>query len=259
MDLESFEIIFDYVAEPDIKDVILIEGLPGVGNVGKIAADYIVNHTDTKKFANIYSKYFPPQVLIDDKGVIKLVRNELWYLKRKEGNDLVFLLGDHQSVSSEGQYNLAHAILNEINRKFGIKRIFTLGGYGVGKLVDRPKVLGAATSTQLVDEFKPLGVVFSEEGPANGIVGASGLLLGIGKLMGIDGICLMGETSGYLLDPKSAAAIINVLERVLKLGVDMTDLAEKIGHLETITRHLVAMEQAMIQEEKKKKDLDYIG
>jgi len=47
---------------PDLRAPILIEGLPGVGNVGKLAAEHLVEQMKAVKFADIYSKHFPPQV-----------------------------------------------------------------------------------------------------------------------------------------------------------------------------------------------------
>ncbi len=73
------DIIMITSEEPELNEPILIEGLPGVGNVGKLAAEHLVEQLKAIKFAEIYSKYFPPQVLLDDDGVIRLVSNELYY------------------------------------------------------------------------------------------------------------------------------------------------------------------------------------
>jgi len=103
------EIIISIIEKPKIKNVILIEGLPGVGNVGKLAAEHLIDELKAVKFADIYSKYFPPQVLVDDNGVVKLVNNELYYVKhnKKIKKDLIFLVGDYQGLTPEGQYNLS--------------------------------------------------------------------------------------------------------------------------------------------------------
>ena len=74
------DIIIKMVEEPKLKNPVLIEGLPGVGNVGKLAAEHLIEQLEAKKFADIYSRYFPPQVLVNDNGTIKLVNNELFYL-----------------------------------------------------------------------------------------------------------------------------------------------------------------------------------
>ena len=67
------------IEEIKLKDAILLEGLPGVGNVGKLAAMHLIEELKAKKCTEIYSSHFPPQVLIDDDGVVKLVNNELYY------------------------------------------------------------------------------------------------------------------------------------------------------------------------------------
>ena len=67
------------MGRPKLRSPILIEGLPGVGNVGKLAADHLISELKAKKFAEIHSKYFPPQVLVQPDGTIRLVNNELYY------------------------------------------------------------------------------------------------------------------------------------------------------------------------------------
>lgn len=48
-----------------------------------------------------------------------------------------------------------------------------------------------------MDELKKYGVVFGE---ANGsIIGAAGLLLGLGKIRKMDGACLMGKPTEVML------------------------------------------------------------
>ena len=84
------DIIIKYIEKPELKNPVLIEGLPGVGNVGKLAAEHLRDELEGTKFADIYSKYFPPQVLVSDEGIVKLVNNELFYVK-SEQQDLIFL------------------------------------------------------------------------------------------------------------------------------------------------------------------------
>jgi uncharacterized protein (TIGR00162 family) len=241
---------------PVLEDPILVEGLPGVGNVGKLAAEHLVEQLKATKFADIYSKYFPPQVLVDDEGLIRLVNNELYYSKG-EGKrpDIVILVGDYQGLSPEGQYELSDHVLN-VMKGMGVKRVYTLGGYGVGKMLDKPRVLGAATDKELVEEMKEKGVIFSKGEPGSGIVGASGLLLGLGKIYGMRSVCLMGETSGYFVDPKGAEAVLRILTGILNVEVDYKALEEKAEQIETITSKLKEIEAPTTP---KKEDLGYIG
>lgn len=249
------DIMIKYIEKPELKDPVLIEGLPGVGNVGKLAAEHLRDELDGKKFADIYSKYFPPQVLVSDEGIVKLVNNELFYVKTKH-NDLIFLVGDYQGLSPEGQYELSAEIL-VMAKEFGVKRIYTLGGYGLGRMVREPRVLGAATTEDLVNEMKEVGVVFNKGEPGSGIVGASGLLLGLGTLDGMEGVCLMGETSGYFVDPKSAQSVLSILTDILKVDIDFKKLESKAEQVEKITAQIKDIEKANV--ENQAEDLRYIG
>ncbi|HDO19142.1 MAG TPA: proteasome assembly chaperone family protein [Thermoplasmatales archaeon] len=244
--------------KPSLTNPILIEGLPGIGNVGKLAVEHLIESIGAKKFAEVYSKDFPPQVFINSDGTIKLVNNELYYwkAKSKKRRDLILLTGDYQGLSADGQYELADTIL-KIAKDFNVKQIFTLGGYGLGREIKEPQVLGAATSKRLVTRMKKYGVVFRENEPGGGIIGASGLLLGIGKLYGMEGVCLMGETPGYLVDPKSAKAVLKILNRVLGMDIDLTELENKAKEIEAIAQQLRNLEEGL--RERKQDDLRYIG
>jgi len=243
--------------KPKLKTPILIEGLPGIGNVGKLAVEHLIEVMRAKKFAELYSKDFPPQVFINPDGTIKLVNNEFfyWKAKRRSQRDIVFLTGDYQGLSSQGQYELAESILDVV-QSLGVKQMFTLGGYGLGREIKEPKVLFATTDKNLVKEMKQYGAVFKKNEPGGGIIGASGLLLGLGKLRGMTGTCFMGETPGYLVDPKSAKAVLRVLTKAVKLEVDLSRLEEKAREIEYIAQQLNEME-SMVKE--KPDDIRYIG
>ncbi len=193
---------------------------------------------------------------MDDEGVIKLVNNELYYSKADGVHpDLIILVGDYQGLTPEGQYDLSDFVL-QLGQKYGVQKVFTLGGYGIGKMVEKPRVLGAATSKDLVEEMKQKGVIFSKGEPGSGIVGASGLLLGLGKVYGMKAVCLMGETSGYFVDPKGAEAVLRILADILGVKIDFSELESKAEQIDLITSKLKEIESPI---EPKKEDLGYIG
>lgn len=243
--------------KPKLDNPLLIEGLPGIGNVGKLAVEHLIEETKAKRFAEIYSKDFPPQVFINPDGTVKLVNNEFYYLKAKKKNDrdIVLLTGDYQGLSSQGQYELVEKIL-DICEELGVKEIFTLGGYGLGHDIEEPKVLCATTDKSLVKVMKKHGAVFKKNEPGGGIVGASGLLLGIGKIRGFQGTCFMGETPGYLVDPKSAKAVLKVLMKATGVKVGLSALEKKAKEIEHIAHQLREIE-GMSKE--KNEELKYIG
>ncbi|HIJ06771.1 MAG: hypothetical protein XE11_0888 [Methanomicrobiales archaeon 53_19] len=235
----------------DYRASILIEGLPGVGHVGKLVADHIVDELDGVLLARIISHHFPPQVFITKEGVVNLPKNELYLVKSDP--PLLLLTGDCQSTSPEGHYILTEEYLN-LAERFGVQRIYTLGGYGVGRLVDEPRVLCAADRPALIEEAVNAGSVFSQEEPPGGIIGAAGLLLGLGTLRGMEGVALLGETSGYLVDPISAGSVLTVLSKMIGLYIDPSRLQETAAELEGALEKLKESEQDREQE-----DLSYIG
>lgn len=239
---------------PEVSKPVFIEGLPGVGNVGKLAAQHLVDALDAELWCDIFSHDFPPQVTVQENGTVRLVRNQLWWVQQKDAQDLVVLTGDYQPLSSEGQFALVEGVLDRLE-PLGCKRMVTLGGYGVGTGVDDPSVLGAATHLSVVEALEKVDVRFQADEPGGGIIGASGLFLGLGMERGLEGACLMGETSGYMVDPKAARAVLEALGNYLGQAFDMEDLEDKAREIDRIAQQLHEAEAAT----KEPGDLHYIG
>ncbi|HTT46356.1 MAG TPA: PAC2 family protein, partial [Thermoplasmata archaeon] len=106
------------------------------------------------------------------------------------------------------------------------------------RVIESPRVLGAATNPEQVEAMKKFGVVFSRNDPGGGLIGASGLFLGLGRLLGMQGVCLMGETSGYFVDPRSAEAVLKVLAKVLHVDIDFTALETKAHEVDRIAQKI---------------------
>lgn len=226
----------------DLDNPIMIEGLPGVGHVGKLVAEHLIEELDAEKIMEIYSHHFPPQVLVLDDGTVRMARNEVYGCKLKGTSDLLILVGDHQSSTTTGHYILTDLFLN-IAEQYNVKRIYTLGGYGIGQMVETPTVIGAVNNPKLLKEMEKYGVDFKQNEPGGGIVGASGLILGMGEKRSIDAICLMGVTSGYIVDPRSAQSVMKVLCKALNIDVDMGPLEDRAKEMEKIVAHLRELEQ----------------
>jgi uncharacterized protein (TIGR00162 family) len=186
--------------------------------------------------------------------------NELYYLKEvgEDNLDLIILVGNTQALTPEGQYLMCKDILDYVG-KFDINRIFTLGGMATGQPVEIPKVLGAATHEEDIELLKEAEIeIRSNDG---GIVGASGLFLGLAVRQGIHGSCLMGETPGYFIDAESAEAILNKLSYLLNFEINVDKLEERAEE----TRQMIAKAQQMEQDLINKAnagtadDLRYIG
>ena len=246
--MDDIEVRFsDKVPADEIKAAVLIEGLPGIGHVGKLVAEHMIQELGAEKVAEIHSIFFPPQVIIDEHGTVRLANNEMYYYAG-ETHRFLFLVGDYQATSSEGHYLLADAYL-DIAAECGVSRVYTLGGYGVGHLVDEPRVLGAVNQPDLRGMIEAAGGIVGRDEPGGGIIGAAGLLLGLGVSRGIEGVCLMGETSGYLVDPRSAASLLKVLTTLLAIEIDPTRLEQRACEMEHMLQKLIDGERVSQDDE----------
>jgi uncharacterized protein (TIGR00162 family) len=226
-------------AKPKLRNPIFVEGLPGIGHVGKLAAQHLVDASKATRWLTIHSSDFPPQVAVGEDGVLRLLRAELWTIPAAgTARPLVVMTGDAQPLTSHGQTELVEAVLDRIE-PLGCKELYTLGGYGTGTRVERPEVLAAATDKATASKLRKMGLKLpGDESPGGGIIGASGLFLGLGALRGMNGACLMGETNGYLVDPKAARAVLDSLSKVLGRAIDTKDLEKSAGELDRITSQL---------------------
>lgn len=243
-----------HVADPGLTDPILIEGLPGVGHVGKLAVEHLIEEGESTLVRRILSEHFPPQVSVDTSSTASLPATEVHSVDTG-GDDLLVVLGDHQAVTPMGHYRLTAAIL-DIAEEFGAERVFPLGGMPTGEVPDEPAVVGAVSRADLKDPLDADGVTFREREPTGGIVGVSGLLLGLGAERELDVACLMGETSGYLVDPRSAQAVLEVLSTTIDVSVGYEELEARAADMEAMIRRLREMQESSVPGED---DLRYIG
>ncbi|MFW5940127.1 MAG: PAC2 family protein [Halolamina sp.] len=293
------------LADPDLRDPVLVEGLPGVGHVGKLAAEHLLEEFESTLVRRVYADEFPPQVDVDDDGVASLTCASFHAVdlssptptevededgdgedsepdaeegaddqENPEGDaladggeiadegegdetedgeeedpgtvpverDLLVLTGNHQAGSNRGHYQLTEAFL-DVAEEFGVEEAYALGGVPTGELIEEHNVLGAVSDIELTDSLTEAGVEFRGDEPAGGIVGVSGLLLGLGGRRGFDVACLMGETSGYLVDPKSAKAVLETLERQLDFRVEFAALEKRAEEMEEVVGKIQQMQE----------------
>jgi len=316
IDIETLE-------SPELRDPVLVEGLPGVGHVGKLAAEHLLEEFESTLVRRVYADEFPPQVDVDEDGVASLtcasfhavdlssptptdvdeeekeeaeadeeaaesaddesnpeggaVADGGEAVEDAEGEepdgdetdeedvgtvpvdrDLLVLTGNHQAQSNAGHYEITEAFL-DVAEEFGVEEAYALGGVPTGELIEEHNVLGAVSDASLTDSLEDAGVEFCADEPAGGIVGVSGLLLGLGGRRDHDVACLMGETSGYLVDPKSAKAVLEVLEEQLEFRVDFAALEQRAEEMEEVVGKIQQMQQESGGGMPSEEELRYIG
>ena len=228
---ELEEISIEITTLPELNNPKLICGLPGSGYVGKLAVDYLIDKLGAKHFADIYSSSFPPQVSIRPDGTLDLVKNSMYYCKA-DSNDLVILTGDAQPVSAQGEYALAKEIIS-LCKKMNVGEIYTLAAYITGKFSKPPQVFGTSTSADKVKQFSEMGIQTMDKG---NITGMNGVIIGIAKQSSIMGVCLLGETSGYVIDASASKIVLESLCKLLNISFDMSELEKRAKDTEELIK-----------------------
>ncbi len=205
--------LFRFLFSPKVETPVFVEGLPGFGNIGKIAARMLIKSRHAKRFAELYSPYFPDYVIVDKKGVCRPPRYE-FYSSSTETPHFIILTGDAQPSLEDvtAHYQLCDEIL-DFAEKHGSRFIVTIGG--VPTPGTERAIYVAATSNDLALKFMDKGAVIYGKGR---IMGATGLLLGLAKRRGWDGVCLLGATTGMKADRESASKVFEFLTK--KLGTE---------------------------------------
>ena len=221
--------------KPKLNKPVLIEGLPGIGNVGKVAVDFMVDELKAVKLYELFSYTFPHSVFVNEKNLVELPTIEIYYKKMEGGNDLLLLAGDVQPIDEVSCYEFSEEILN-IVEDLGGAEVITLGGIGLQDAPKNPRVFCSGNSKDIIKRYKE-GTAANNDiyGTVGPIVGVSGLLLGLAGQRKIPAITLLAETYGHpmYLGVKGSREILKVINKKLGTGLNLNDLNKEIKELES--------------------------
>ncbi|MDW8021566.1 MAG: PAC2 family protein [Nitrososphaerota archaeon] len=210
------------IFEPGYEDyripgAVLIEGLPGVGLVAKVAVAYLIDKLKSKKICRFYSPFFPSTCYIRGGRLIPYFADI--YLA-EEPRPLLLLYGNAQPASYYGQHEFCEKVL-EVSLKLGANFIITLGGYGK-EMVSRVRTiyLSSTSDEAIKSALRRLDAV-----PYEGqIIGAAGLLITMAGEYGVDNLSLLIETGEAAPDYHAARRAIEAIDRLLDLGIPVDDV-----------------------------------
>jgi proteasome assembly chaperone (PAC2) family protein len=197
---------------PKLKSPVLVEGLPGFGNVGKISSELLIKSSEAELFAEYYSPFLPDYVVVTESGVCSPPCYKLFASTKQRKPSVVILTGDSQPQVENvvAHYEICEEILDFAER-LGCASVITIGGVPVS--TGRKEVYVAASTPLLMEKAVELGGIVYGKGR---IMGATGLLLGLAKERRLPGLCLLGATSDVRSDKDAAFAVFEILTRVLQ-------------------------------------------
>ena len=238
-----------------LSNPILIGGFPGLGSVGQIAITYLRKKLKAKKLADLYSPHFPHHVVVSSSGRMRLPRAQfyLWRNPQERGHDLILVTGDSQAQGYEGQYTVVDAILKYAGQQ-GAKTVITIGGFRIKSGSSERKVVSISSNRTLLKKMLKAGAERSPVG--NPVMGFAGLALGLARFRRMKAVCLLGETVGYMPDPKAAKAVLNVLTQFLDVEVDQSSLNEEIERSGEVFERMVDVQLEMENLVKERADIE---
>jgi proteasome assembly chaperone (PAC2) family protein len=199
------------------SSVICIGGLPGIGSVGKVAADYLATALECSTARHFFSKGFPAQVVVTG-NTTDLLHAEIKAGRIRDEHDLFVLSGDSQPLDVREMYSLAGDIL-EYARSQRVTDIITLAAY-VGE--SEEKVMGAADNPETAAELQKSGIPLLKSGSIGGL---NGILAGLAPLYGMHSFCLLATTSGENpVDLRAARNLLEALSTLVGMEISLEEL-----------------------------------
>jgi len=252
----------------EFSSPIFIEGLPGIGNVGKIVIDYLIDLTHAKKIGSLFSHSLPNSVFVNQKNMITLPSIDLYSLKVGK-QDFIFLSGDAQPNEEKASYELSEIIL-DILEQFKCNKIITLGGIGLNEIPEEPQIFVTGNDKKFIKEFKEVGANPNLFGVVGPIIGVSGLLLGLSQKRKMSAVALLGETFGHpmYIGLKEAKKILELLDKKYKFKLNLKELIEEINLIDEELKHIeeqgisenpLKTKSKKVSKLKKYQELGYIG
>lgn len=213
----------------DLESPVLVEGLPGAGLVGKIAADHLVEEFDMDYYGAVRCEGLPEVAVYE--GEQSDIRPPV-RLYADGDRDLLVLQSD-VPISPTQASNFATCVTGWIENN-GVFPLY-LSGLPEEKN-GTPEMFGIATGTG-DDYLDEAGIVPPREG---GLVsGPTGALLDRARAEGLDSVGLIVQTEARFPDPEAARVILeHGVEPIADIEVETEMLLERADEIQEAREQL---------------------
>jgi len=235
------------------KDLVMIAGWPGWGNVGIETITWFREQTAAVEFAHIdLSDELLPETVTIENGILvtaDLPQTKAYY---SASANLLLVQGDTQ-VQGTVALSLIRGVL-ELAQKCGVSKIYTAASASILKSFDEPIEVMVSTTNQamLRDLTDKGGIPFA----GGQILGLNGVLLGFTSEYGIPSACAKATLPKYARNfpnPKSVIALVNFFSKVL--GIEMKeealdkDLATQDSMMQEIEERILRVVDMLLKDE----------
>lgn len=206
------------VGEGIPEHVAILEAVPGVGNVGKIVVDSLVDKHPSRTIGWILHPDFPPHSTLDGNGFVSPPRININSILLPDGRTIITVGGPLQPMTAAGQHEVSEAIL-EMASESGTPQLLVLAGLAAG--TDDREIHVICADAEVRKNLEANDIPVSREHPKAGMIGIAGLLISLSPLYGVPAIGLVAETIGSSTDVLAADRLASWIEAGLDLPLDL--------------------------------------
>ena len=206
------------VGEGIPEHVAILEAVPGVGNVGKIVVDSLVDKHPSRTIGWILHPDFPPHSTLDGNGFVSPPRININSILLPDGRTIITVGGPLQPMTAAGQHEVSEAIL-EMASESGTPQLLVLAGLAAG--TDDREIHVICADAEVRKNLEANDIPVSKEHPKAGMIGIAGLLISLSPLYGVPAIGLVAETIGASTDVLAADRLASWIEAGLDLPLDL--------------------------------------
>ena len=199
------------VEDAPISKPIVIAAMQDMGNVGSIAIDFINKSLQTTLFRYVSIPF--PNYVVDNGGYIDFKQEKWEYRYGSEGSLVVFGGGMGQPQTNQELYDMCQDVV-DVSLQHSAQLVYTLGAFHTTRPYGKePKALVTATTIELSERIQKLG--FEPTPGSSLITGFNGLVLGLAKENGLQGIGLYAEIDNPQVPQfRSAKSLLVALEKL---------------------------------------------
>ena len=204
-----------------LKNPVLIEGFPGVGMVGTVAAMHLVKDLDMELVGYIDSEYFPPICTVHNEEPLPAAR-----IYQSKKYNLLVLFSEFVIPM-----NAVAEVANEIilwGEDKKLSAIFSLGGVGM-TTSEKTKVFGISTTEGLKESLREADITIVKEGVTTGV---TGLILSNAYIRKFPAAAILTGSRDINVNLIGAADVLDKLSKILNIPINTEKLRKEGEEIE---------------------------
>lgn len=208
------------VCRRNVSGKTLITGFQGLGYVGSISVDHLINVLGAERIGFIETSYMPPVVWV------KREKIQLPY-EIYEFKDLVILRFEGVPMN-----RMASLLMHEVVKwasENRVEKMILIGGLNISYREgegDHVRFIANNIYEERYGKVKPI----VQEGVQ--IVGPLALLLNYSEIYNVPAVALLAYADPDRIDPRGAANALKALSKIINIEVDISELIDKARRVE---------------------------